>query len=255
MQMEVATLSRRGGRNYNEDACGHWHSDSHLCVVVADGAGGHGGGDRASKLAVQHILAAFAAAGDSAPEAIRKKIIEANRSIIEHRADDDASQNMHTTVVTLVIDFATRAGAWAHCGDSRLYAFRNGRVAQRTRDHSLVQSLVDGGLLAAADMRHHPQRSELLSALGVGEEDLQVSINDQPWHVERGDVFLLCTDGLWEYVEDTQLEATLAAAPSAHGWLQELERNVLQAAAHKPRHDNFTALAIWVSELDAAEAG
>ena len=67
MQMELATLSRRGGRNYNEDACGHWHSDSHLCCVVADGAGGHGGGDKASKLAVQFILGAFAGTPEGTP--------------------------------------------------------------------------------------------------------------------------------------------------------------------------------------------
>src|SRR6201999_3251102 len=72
VQMELATLSRRGGRNYNEDACGHWHSDSHLCCVVADGAGGHGGGDKASKLAVQFILAAFAATPEGSADSIQR---------------------------------------------------------------------------------------------------------------------------------------------------------------------------------------
>ena len=248
MQMELATLSRRGGRNYNEDACGHWHSDSHLCCVVADGAGGHGGGDKASKLAVQLILGAFAATPESSPEAIEQMVVQTNRSIIQHRADDRAVQNMHTTVVALFIDFEGGVGAWGHCGDSRLYVFRAGRIVARTRDHSLVQSLVDGGMLAAADMRSHPQRSELLSALGVGEEDLQVSVSPEPWPVEAGDVFLLCTDGLWEYVEDAQLEGALGRAVSPQAWLRELEQNVLHGASHKPRHDNFTALAVWVSE-------
>ena len=67
MQIELAILSRRGGRNYNEDACGHWHSDHHLACVVADGAGGHGGVDQASKLAVQNILSTYAAAPDGSP--------------------------------------------------------------------------------------------------------------------------------------------------------------------------------------------
>ncbi len=249
MQMELATLSRRGGRNYNEDACGHWHSDRHLCCVVADGAGGHGGGDKASKIAVQFILGGFAAQPESSGDAIKRIIVDTNRSIIQHRADDRALQNMHSTVVALFIDLEARVGAWGHCGDSRLYVFRGGRIAARTKDHSLVQSLVDGGMLAPEGMRSHPQRSELLSALGVGEEDLTVSVSPQPWSVEPGDVFLLCTDGLWEYVEDAQLEAALAAAASPLAWLHELEKNVLHGAAHKPRHDNFTALAVWVSEL------
>ena len=248
MQMELATLSRRGGRNYNEDACGHWHSDSHLCCVVADGAGGHGGGDKASKLAVQFILGAFAASPDGSAEAIRAVIMATNRSIIQHRADERALQNMHSTVVALFIDLEANVATWGHCGDSRLYVFRGGRIAARTRDHSLVQSLVDGGMLAAEDMRSHPQRSELLSALGVGEEDLQMSVSTQAWRVEAGDVFLLCTDGLWEYVEDSRLEGALSQAVSPHTWLRDLEQDVLKGASHKPRHDNFTALAVWVSE-------
>jgi serine/threonine protein phosphatase PrpC len=96
-------------------------------------------------------------------------------------------------------------------------------------------------------MRSHPQRSELLSALGVGAEDLQVSTSAQPWTLEHGDVFLLCTDGLWEYVEDAPMEASLAAAASPQAWLQDLEQRVLQGASHKPRHDNFSALAAWVA--------
>ncbi|MEO7056771.1 MAG: protein phosphatase 2C domain-containing protein [Caldimonas sp.] len=249
MQMELATLSRRGGRNYNEDACGHWHSDSQLCCVVADGAGGHGGGDKASKIAVQFILGGFAASPDGGGEAIQRLIVDTNRSIIQHRADDRALQNMHSTVVALFIDLERHVGSWGHCGDSRLYVFRGGRISTRTRDHSLVQSLVDGGMLAAADMRSHPQRSELLSALGVGEEDLQVSVPERSWQLEAGDVFLLCTDGVWEFVEDDQLELALASSASPLAWLHELERNVLHGAAHKPRHDNFTALAVWVSGL------
>jgi PPM family protein phosphatase len=246
VQVDLAILSRRGGRNYNEDACGHWNSDEHLCCVVADGAGGHGGGDQASKLAVQDILSTYAAVPDGSPGAIRRMIAQADRTIIEHRQDGTALQNMHSTVVALFIDLERRTAAWGHCGDSRLYVFRAGRVAQRTRDHSVVQSLVDSGLLAEDKMRSHPQRSELLSALGVGEQDLQVSTSAQPWAIEPGDVFLLCTDGLWEYVEDASMEQALAAAAKPHAWLLDLEQRVLQGAAHKPRHDNFSALAVWV---------
>ena len=246
VQLDLATLTRRGGRAYNEDACGHWHSESRLVCVVADGAGGHGGGDRASKLAVEYVLDAVAQRPDGEVDDLFGLIARTNRFILENRAGDRSVQNMHSTVVTLVIDAAGGFGAWGHCGDSRLYAFRGGRIATRTRDHSLVQSLVDGGMLAAEDMRSHPQRSELLSALGVGDEDLQITIEPQPWTIEAGDVFLLCTDGVWEYVEDHHLETSLAAVTTPQEWLAELERCVLKGASHKPRHDNFTALAVWV---------
>jgi serine/threonine protein phosphatase PrpC len=248
MQLELAILSRRGGRNYNEDACGHWHSDSHLCCVVADGAGGHGGGDRASKLAVQQIISAYSGSPSSSPEAVQRMIVDTNRAILDHRSDSEVTQNMHTTLVALFVDLETYSATWGHCGDSRLYVFRGGKVAAQTRDHSLVQSLVDGGLLTADKMRSHPQRSELLSALGVGEQDLQVSVSPSPWALQAGDVFLLCTDGVWEYVQEPDLEAALVSSASPHAWLDSLEKRVLTAAAHKPRHDNFSALAVWVSD-------
>jgi hypothetical protein len=90
VQMELATLCPARRPQLQRGRCGHWHSDNHLCCVVADGAGGHGGGDKASKLAVQYILGAFAALPKSSPEAIERMIVDANRSIIQHRADDRA---------------------------------------------------------------------------------------------------------------------------------------------------------------------
>jgi serine/threonine protein phosphatase PrpC len=123
MQLELAILSKRGGRSYNEDACGHWHSDSHLCCVVADGAGGHGGGDKASKLAVQQLISGYAGSPISSPEAIEQLVRQTNRSIIAHRDDDPSQSQMHSTVVSLFIDLDAQTAAWGHCGDSRLYAF------------------------------------------------------------------------------------------------------------------------------------
>jgi len=247
VQLEVATMTRRGGRKHNEDACGHWNSAAHLCCVVADGAGGHGGGDRASKLAVESILGRFAQAPAASAPLIEGLIAATNRAIIQHRADGAAVQNMYSTVVAMTVDLERGVGLWGHSGDSRLYAFRAGRIAARTRDHSLVQSLVDGGMLAPEEMRSHPQRSELLSALGVEEEDLQIAVTREAWRLEPGDVFLLCTDGLWEYVEDVELEASLGAATGPLAWLHTLEQRVLEAAVKKPRHDNFTALTAWVA--------
>jgi serine/threonine protein phosphatase PrpC len=248
MQLELAILSKRGGRSYNEDACGHWHSDSHLCCVVADGAGGHGGGDKASKLAVQHMISGYAASPTSTPDAIERLVRRTNDSIIAHREDDPAQSHMHSTVVSLFIDLDAQTAAWGHCGDSRLYGFRSGRIEAQTRDHSLVQSLVDSGMLTADKMRTHPQRSELLSALGTTDDDLMVSVVEQPWPLQAGDVFLLCTDGLWEYVEEGEMQDALAAASGPHAWLDTLERAVLRNAAHKPSHDNFSALTVWVSD-------
>lgn len=248
LALEVALLSDKGGRKYNEDACGHWHSEQQLCCVLADGAGGHGGGDIASRLTVQELIQRFAQWPSQDGAALGALLRRTNVALIEQRVPGTARQDMHSTVVCLVVDFVAHRAHWAHAGDSRMYWFRDGRVHDRTRDHSLVQSLVDAGMLAEADVRSHPKRSELRSALGIGDEILEVSHGDGAGPVAAGDVFLLCTDGLWEYIEDAVLERLLAAASTPREWLDALAAEVMAAAAHKTSHDNFTALAVWASE-------
>lgn len=245
--IELAILSRQGGRSYNEDACGHWNSDTHLCCVVADGAGGHGGGDIASKLAVRHIIEQFAAAPLSRPEEVSELLHDTNATVIRHREDGKEQAQMHTTVVSLFIDLRQGLALWGHAGDSRLYLFRKGQMLAHTRDHSVVQSLVEAGLLQPDEMRTHPRRSELLSALGSPPEDLHVTAASKPWHLHDGDVFLLCTDGLWEFVNEAELCASLNRSADPRVWLAALEALVLRhaAEAQKPAHDNFSAVTVW----------
>ena len=249
-QVALAILSRQGGRDYNEDACGHWHSERHLCCVVADGAGGHGGGDIAARLAVRHILDQYAGAPLTGVEDVSDLLIDTNAQVIRHRADGPAQAHMHTTVVSLFIDLDTAQAVWGHAGDSRLYVFRNGQMLAHTRDHSVVQSLVEAGLLTTEQIRTHPHRSELLSALGSDPADLLVTAAAKPWSLQVGDVFLLCTDGLWEYVDEAGMSASLSRARTPSQWLTSLEQLVLRQAQliNKPRHDNFSAIALWIGE-------
>lgn len=245
IQLDLAIISRQGGRNYNEDACGHWNSDHHLCCVVADGAGGHGGGDVASKLAVQYIIERCIEEPVTGPGGVHELILDTNRFIHENRRAGGKLQHMHSTVVSLFIDLDTQMALWGHVGDSRLYVFRRGALRTQTRDHSVVQSLADAGLIRADQMRSHPQRSELLCALGSPEEDLSIGVSPDPWMIAPGDVFLLCTDGLWEYVDEALMQETLAQVQDPREWLAMLEALVLRNAAHKPSHDNFSALTVW----------
>ena len=249
LALEVALMSDRGGRKYNEDACGHWHSRRHLCCVLADGAGGHGGGDIASRLAVQELIARFSLQPSQKAAELDQLLRTTNDVLISQRVPGTARQDMHSTVVCLVIDFTEHRAHWAHSGDSRMYWFRNGRVLDRTRDHSLVQGLVDSGLLTPDQIRTHPKRSELRSALGIAPEVLEVSAGERPdVAVQPGDVFLLCTDGLWEYLPDAVLERLLAGADNPGAWLGELATEVRQAASHKASHDNFSALTVWTRQ-------
>jgi serine/threonine protein phosphatase PrpC len=245
LALEVALMTDRGGRKYNEDACGHWHSKRHLCSVLADGAGGHGGGDIASRIAVQELIGRFATQPTERAGDLDRLLRVTNDVLIGQRVPGTAKQDMHSTVVCLVIDFIAHTAHWAHAGDSRMYWFRQGRVRDRTRDHSLVQSLVDTGMLAPEDMRSHPKRSELRSALGIASDVLEVSAGEGDDAVEAGDVFLLCTDGVWEYLGDAVLERTLATAANPAAWIGQLAVEVRKAASHKASHDNFTALTVW----------
>ena len=248
LALEVALMSDRGGRKYNEDACGHWHSQHQLCCVLADGAGGHGGGDIASKLAVQELIGRFSHQPAEHAEELDRLLRVTNDVLISQREPGTPKQDMHSTVVCLVLDFMAHRALWAHAGDSRMYWFRAGRVVQRTRDHSLVQSLVDSGLLSADDLRYHPQRSELRSALGIAPDVLEVSAGEGIDAVQAGDVFLLCTDGLWEYLDDELMQNTLAAAATPGLWLGELASAVRHAASLKASHDNFSALTVWTRQ-------
>jgi serine/threonine protein phosphatase PrpC len=246
-QVELAILSRQGGRDYNEDACGHWHSDHQLCCVVADGAGGMGGGDVASKLVVRHLIEQAAQAPVTRVDEVRDLIVDSNVQVRRHQQGAPALQNMHTTVVALFVDLAAGQALWGHAGDSRLYLFRDGQMLTHTRDHSVVQGLVDAGMLRPEQVRTHPGRSELQSALGTAPEHLMVTTAPQPWTLRAGDAFLLCTDGLWEYVEEAEMAASLNRSDNPQVWLTLLEQLVLRHAQERgsAQHDNYSAIGVW----------
>ena len=249
-QIELAILSRQGGRGSNQDACGHWHTDDRLCCVVADGAGGHGGGDVAAKLVVSHIIDQASLAPLARADEVQDLLIDANAHLRRHQSDSDSTKDMHSTVVALFVDLTCQEALWGHAGDSRLYLFRDGLMLSHTRDHSVVQLMADAGLLMPEQMRTHPRRSELQSALGSAPEDLLVSTVARPWSLKPRDVFLLCTDGLWEYVDEAEMCASLSRATDPGAWLAKLEELVLLHAAEsgKTGHDNFSGIAVWVGE-------
>jgi PPM family protein phosphatase len=149
---------------------------------------------------------------------------------------------MRTTVVFAAIDLESNRLMLAHCGDSRAYVFREGKVVARTLDHSLVQQMVSSGMIDDEGARLHPQRNLLLSALGGSVEELDIAVSE-PIELMPGDVLLLCSDGVWEPLGDAVFEQSLMKAPSPRAWLHELDETVRAHA--KPGHDNYTALTLW----------
>ncbi|MGF6964873.1 serine/threonine protein phosphatase PrpC [Paraburkholderia sp. WC7.3g] len=250
MQLVTASLTDRGGRPRNEDSFGDWSSERLYYCVVADGAGGHGGGDTASRLVVDSVLAdlRYLTVAELPPtgERLCSALAHANQNIVEEQSRGKGNEkDMRSTAVVLAIDRECATAAWAHCGDTRLYCFRHGEISARTRDHSMVQQMVDAHLLAEEQMRHHPRRNVLYAALGT-REPLPIAWVDGTFALRDGDALLICTDGLWEYADDAGIADALAHAATPGAWLDALAQQVrASASAH---HDNFTALAVWVGD-------
>jgi len=242
MELEIAVLSRTGGRAVNEDACGFWSAGEVCFCVVSDGAGGHGGGDVASKLVVREVLGRFREGEDCSPSAIETALRYANDVLVTQQRSGFELADMRATVVVLAVDFERDLALWGHLGDSRLYCLRQGRIVAQTRDHSVVQSMVEAGYLQPHELRSSPERSKLLNALG-DRDGFDPRVEPEPFPIEGGDKFLLCTDGLWEYVEESELEQTLRGVGSAEDWLRALESRVL--ARGRSSQDNYSALAVW----------
>ena len=166
MEIEIVTLSRQGSRRYNEDVFGQWNDGRFVACLVADGAGGHGGGDVAAAITRGSVLDGFAASPGLDAALLRALVVRANLDIVARQAEGGKLAQMRSTVVLAAIDLHEQRIALAHSGDSRAYLFRAGALVARTTDHSLVQQMVTGGMLDEEGARSHPQRNMLLSALG-----------------------------------------------------------------------------------------
>ncbi len=247
MQIEIVTLSRQGGRSYNEDVYGHWHDDRYVACLVSDGAGGHGGGDVAAATARSSILSGYAARPSIDPQVLQQLVEQANLDIVARQAEGGALAAMRATIVFAVIDCEQNHLIWTHSGDSRAYLYRNSTVVARTTDHSLVQQMVSSGMLDEEGARLHPQRNMLLSALGSVDEPPEISISDR-MTLQPGDAVLLCSDGVWEPLGDECLRETLQASRNPSQWIEQLDQQIRAHA--KPGHDNYTALVIWLGADD-----
>ncbi|WP_077000757.1 PP2C family serine/threonine-protein phosphatase [Variovorax sp. KK3] len=247
MEIEIVTLSRQGGRSYNEDVFGQWNDGHFVACLVADGAGGHGGGDVAAAIVRSSVLEGFAARPGLDAGLLRALMERANHAIVARQAEGGKLAAMRSTAVVAAIDLLGHQVAWVHSGDSRAYLFRGGALVARTIDHSLVQQMVAGGMIDEEGARLHPQRNMLLSALG-SEQDMPEITVSAAIPLAVGDAMLLCSDGIWEPLGDEVLRETLQASHTPTQWVERLDAEVKARA--KPGHDNYTALALWAREDD-----
>src|SRR3954452_6441807 len=210
--------------------------------AVADGMGGHQAGEVVSGIAVEIFERSMPA--DGAPEErLAAAARTANERIHELSRADRERAGMGTTIT------AAHVGgdevAIAHVGDSRAYRIREGVLEPLTRDHSLVQALIDQGRLSEEEAAHHPQRSIITRALGP---EPSVEVETRTYRAQAGDVFLLCSDGLTSMVDDETIARIVAAAPS----LSEGAGRLVDAANAAGGRDNITVVLFRLDEAEAA---
>ena len=234
--LQTASYTDIGGRPANEDTTRQARLDGdRLCLVVADGLGGHGGGALASAAAADAICQAWG--GEADADGLRELVLLGHRAVTAIQTPECA---MKSTVVALELE-GNRA-VWAHVGDSRLYHFQNGKLTFQTRDHSASQLAVFMGEITVDQIRFHEDRNRVLRALG---QDDPPTVETRETDLDPGKhAFLLCSDGFWEYVLEKEMEEDLAAASGPLDWLARMRKRLTDRVP--PDNDNNTAAAAWL---------
>lgn len=232
---------------------GHWLTSQAALFAVADGMGGHPRGEVAAEIAVRSLGAGFEReARPRLPDPggfLARALARAHLDILQEGERLGLADTPRTVLVACVVQDGV--AHWVHAGDCRLYHLRDGRMLARTRDHTVVQELVDAGELAEEEAMRHPQRNHLLQCLGGYEAPRTGRVGTA--RLRKDDVVLLCSDGFWGPLGQRQLAEGLAPAR-----LEEAVRELgaLAEAIAGPQCDNVSALAVaWGDEAVERPAG
>ncbi len=246
MKFSVFQISRRGGRERNEDRMGYCYTRESGLFVLADGMGGHPQGDVAAQIAIQTVSAMFQRqahpALEDVPEFLSSALLAAHHQILRHGNRQGMLDSPRTTLVAAVVQDGR--ATWIHCGDSRLYVVRGGEMMVRTRDHSYAElrNTAMPGL-------ERVNRNVLFTCLGSPTKPLfDIS---PPLLLEQGDRLLLCSDGLWGALDDAAIARQLARLPVAQA-VPELVEDALRRAGETS--DNVTVVAMEWETPDAFES-
>lgn len=235
----VGNLSDVGRvRESNQDYYGRYSGDFGELLVVCDGMGGYRGGEVASQVAVDTIASHFQKLGAHFQETdeLHQALSLAQQNIAAHAQQNPEMSEMGTTAVVLLIRGENYWTAWI--GDSRLYLRRGGGIEQISRDHSLVQEMVDHGLITEVDARDHPRRNIITRSLGKKAHPADVK---GPLPIYLDDLFLLCSDGLTDYLTANELNGYLDQEPEVAC------RELVDEANRRGGKDNITVQILKVN--------
>lgn len=235
-------------RDHNEDRFDAFDCPLGTAFLVCDGMGGHAAGDVAASLAIQKVRELLQHATPDQPVSywLRRALFHAHYAIQNQGQLAYGTGGMGTTAVLLLLTPHGEAW-WAHAGDSRLYLLRSGQLHRLTHDHSYVALLVDSGYISPESAFGHPQSNQLLFTLGTSAPYTVVDAATYPLILQRGDAFLLCTDGVSGLLPDEAIRDILnqRVAPA------DRVRRLIHAALDAGGYDNATALLVEVSQASA----
>ena len=252
MRFTIFQESRKGSRKVNQDRVAYTYGRDTLLLVVADGMGGHAGGEIAAQIAVRLFIERFQQ--EAKPvlknplKFLQDTLLRAHAALGSYANQFSMLETPRTTCVAVIV----QAGHayWAHVGDSRFYLFRQGGLIASTKDHSKVQYLVDQGVIGAHEVAEHPDRNKIFSCLG-GLVDPVIDLSRRT-PLRGGDILVLCTDGMWSVMPPSEIATYLTSTPilkTAPQMLREAEKR------GGPDGDNLSLIAVrWGAETLAEES-
>lgn len=246
MRFSVYQISRKGGREKNEDRMGYCYTRDAGLFALADGMGGHPEGEVASQLALQTLAAMFQR--DCRPTLaeplrfLQDAALAGHQQLLRYATHRALIDTPRTTLVACLMQ--GNAAYWAHCGDSRLYLVRGNKLIARTRDHSYTE--LQQTMSQVVQLPDRLNRNVLFTCLGSPGKPVVDTVG--PLLLKTGDRLMLCSDGLWGTVDDTFITDRLASGPISDA-VPELVEQALRNGG--PRCDNVSVLAVeWESAED-----
>ena len=213
MRFTIFQESRKGSRKVNQDRIAYTYSRDTLLLVVADGMGGHAGGEIAAQIAVRLFIERVQQ--EAKPilrnplRFLQETMLRAHAALGSYANQFSMLETPRTTCVAVIVQ--ANHAYWAHVGDSRFYLFRQGALIGATKDHSKVQYLVDQGLIAPGEVAMHPDRNKIFSCLG-GLVDPVIDLSKRT-PLRNGDIMVLATDGLWSVMPQGEMATLLTSTP------------------------------------------
>lgn len=235
--LEFYQLTSAGDREINQDFMAHIVNETYALFVVADGLGGHHAGEKASRFFCQGLLKGADTyskqMGQDPVDTFAAWLAAAVNEMKRLFSGDITGIDAHTTCAILYLD--ERQVLTAHCGDTRIYRMNPQQIMWRTQDHSIPQQLLNAGKISEQEMARHSEQNQLTRTINILKAD-EVEINRYP-SMNKGETFVLCSDGFWEYVKQAEL-LQLAEPASGKDDLAKLARLAMFRAHGKS--DNIT---------------